>query len=203
MRSSAIPGPGARRRLTALGLLAGLLTAGLGAETPAGWWRQLSLCDLQGAPLNPAGRWFVVVFLGQECPVANASVPVLNRLAAEFSPRGFVFVGAYVDPTADLGALRSHAAAYALGFATADDRAQRLARLAGATYTPEVVVFSARGEKLYAGRIDDRVGDLGAARPAAAHEELREVLRALAAGRPGPFEGKPGYGCALPEVVRP
>jgi hypothetical protein len=143
-----------------------------------------------------------VVFLGQECPMSNASIPVLNRLAAEFSPRGFAFIGAYVDPTADLGTLRGHAADYAIGFPTADDREHRLAGMAGATYTPEVAVFSAGGAKLYGGRIDDRVGDLGAARPSAARQELRDVLAALASGSAGPFKGKAGYGCAIPQAVR-
>jgi len=167
------------------------------------WWRQLRVRDLRGSPLNPAGRWLVVVFLGQECPVSNASIPVLNKLAAEFAPRGFTFIGAYVDPTADLEALRAHAADYAIGFATADDREHRLVRAAGATFTPEAAVFSAAGARLYAGRIDDRVGAFGAARPAAANQELRRVLAALAAGAPGPFEGIAGYGCAIPEAVRP
>jgi hypothetical protein len=173
------------------------------AGAPSSWWHGLGLRDLNGAPLDPPARWFVVVFLGQECPVSNLSIPVLNRLADEFSPRGFAFVGAYVDPNAGLGELRSHAAEYAVRFPAADDREHRLVRVAGATYTPEVAVFSAAGVKLYDGRIDDRVGSLGAARPAATRQELREVLIALAAGSAGPFPGKPGYGCAIPEGVRP
>ncbi|HEY1765860.1 MAG TPA: redoxin domain-containing protein [Opitutaceae bacterium] len=186
----------------ALGLAArGASPAGGGA--PAAWWRSLAVRDLAGAPLEARGHWIVVVFLGQECPVSNASIPVLNKLAGEFGPRGFSLVGAYVDPTVGLAVLRAHAAEYAVGFATADDRDHRLARAAGATYTPEVAVFSERGERLYLGRIDDRVGAWGAARPAAAREDLREVLRALASGARGPFPGRPGYGCALPEAVRP
>jgi hypothetical protein len=128
---------------------------------------------------------------------------VLNALSTEFSLRGFAFVGAYVDPTADLEALRAHARDYAIGFPTADDRGHRLARAAGASYTPEVAVFSADGARLYLGRIDDRVGESGAARPAATHQELRDVLVALAAGATGPFRGVAGYGCAIPEEVRP
>jgi hypothetical protein len=186
-----------------LGLALALSARGEAAGDPGTWWRRLGIRDLNGAPLHPAGRWVVVVFLGQECPVSNTSIPVLNRLAADFGSRGFSFIGAYVDPTAGLPALRAHAAEYAIGFPTADDREQRLAREAGAAYTPEIAVFSERGERLYLGRIDDRVGPRGAARPAAAHEELREVLAALAAGAKGPFPGRPGYGCALPEAVRP
>jgi len=52
---------------------------------------------------------------------------------------------------------------------------------------------------LYRGRIDDRVGDLGFARPAAAHDDLRDVLEAIAAGKAGPFPGKQGFGCFIPE----
>jgi len=186
----------------ALALLLPLSRAG-DAGRAAGWWRGLDVRDLHGAPLTPGGRWIVVLFLGQECPVSNASVPVLNALSSEFSPRGFAFVGAYVDPTAGLDALQAHARDYAIGFPTADDRAHRLARAAGASYTPEAAVFSADGARLYLGRIDDRVGESGAARPAAAHQELRDVLAALAAGSPGPFTGVTGYGCAIPEDVRP
>jgi hypothetical protein len=203
------------RSLAAVAALLGVLSPLMGGDTtPAGgdergaagdspsWWRKLHVRGVDGAPLNPAALWYVVVFLGQECPVSNTSIPVLNKLAAEFTPRGFAFVGAYVDPTADLAALRAHASEYAIGFPTADDREHRLVRIAGASYTPEVAVFSAGGAKVYGGRIDDRVGDFGAARPAAAHQELRDVLAALASGSPGPFKGKSGYGCAIPEAVR-
>ncbi len=202
-RGTPVPAPGRNLiRAAALAALLGLLPVPAGADAPASWWGQLHVRDLSGAPLNPAARWFVVVFLGQECPVSNVSIPVLNRLAAEFAPKGFAFIGAYVDPNADLATLRAHAADYSVGFPAADDRAHRLVQVAGATYTPEVAVFSAGGAKLYGGRIDDRVGEAGAARPAAAHQELRDVLAALAAGSPGPFKGHAGYGCAIPEAVR-
>jgi hypothetical protein len=173
-----------------------------GTGRPA-WWLRLEVHDLQGRPCQPSGRWLVVVFLGQECPVSNASIPVLNRLAAEFGPRGFSFIGAYVDPNTELAALRAHASDFAIGFDTVDDRAHRLAAAAGAGYTPEVAVFSRGGDRLYLGRIDDRVDPSGAARPAATHEDQRRVLQGLAAGSPGPFTGNPGYGCAIPEAVHP
>jgi thiol-disulfide isomerase/thioredoxin len=167
------------------------------------WWEQLAVRTVDGAEVTPAGRWIVVVFLSPECPVANAEIPVLNALSAEFAPRGFSFVGAYADPGLTLPDLRRHAADYHLGYPAADDRGQRLARAAGATYTPEVCVFSRAGVLLYRGRIDDRVEDFGAARPQATHEDLRDVLTALAAGQPGPFANRPGFGCSIPGRVRP
>jgi AhpC/TSA family len=204
-RRTSGPFRGARGRVRGFLILAALFAAAAPASQAgaAPWWDALRVQTLEGAPFAPAARWYVVIFIGQDCPVSNGYIPVLNRLAEEFSAKGFAFVGAYVDPTADRAALKAHAAAYAIGFAVADDRDQRLARAAGASYTPEVVVFSAAGAKLYGGRIDDRVGALGAAKPAAAHEELRDVLAALASGAAGPFKGVAGYGCALPEPLRP
>ena len=173
-----------------------------GRAAGPGWWEQLAVRTLDGAALKPDGRWIVVVFLSPECPVANVDIPVLNSLAAKFTPRGFNFVGAYADPGLALPDLRRHAAEFQLGFPAVDDREQRLVRAAGATFTPEVGVFSRAGVLLYRGRIDDRVEDFGAARPAAVHEDLREVLTALAAGDPGPFANRPGFGCSIPARTR-
>ena len=173
------------------------------ADAGSDWWDGLNVRDLQGAQLHPRGRWIVVVFLSPECPVANADIPVLNALAGEFAPKGVSFVGAYADPNLELPALREHASAYRVAFETADDRRQRLVHATGATYTPETFVFSADGSLLYRGRIDDRVESLDAARPAATRQDLREVLDALVAGRSGPFPSQPGFGCTIPQRVKP
>jgi hypothetical protein len=186
--------------LAVLVLSLAVAAAGGPPEAPL-WWRKLSVVGLDGAPLFPAARRIVVVFLSEECPVSNAYIPVLNQLASDFSRRGFAFVGAYVDPGSGLPALREHARSYAVSFATADDRGHGLVRVASATLTPEAVVFSEDGAVLYRGRIDDRVGDLGAARPVAVHNDLRDVLEAIAAGKAGPFAPKPGFGCFIPEPV--
>jgi hypothetical protein len=189
-----------RSAVAGLALALGCAAAAAPAAPPL-WWRNLAVRDLDGLPLRPAGPRIVVVFLSAECPVSNASIPVLNRLAADFSHRGFAFVGAYVDPEWDLPALRAHARAYAIAFATADDREHRLVRAASAKITPEVAVFSEKGVIVYQGRIDDRVGDLGFARPAATRNDLRDVLEAIAGGKPGPFPARPGFGCFIPERV--
>jgi hypothetical protein len=141
----------------------------------------------------------VLVFISPECPVANADIPVLNSLARQFGPVGVDFFAAYADPTLDLPALRRHADDYRLGLVPLDDRKQRLMHAVGATYTPETFVFTVTGDLLYRGRIDDRVEDFGPARVVATHEDLREVLTALVAGRPAPFASHPGFGCTIPQ----
>lgn len=176
------------------------LLLALPAAAAPSWWGRLEPRDLAGQAAPDRGRWTVVVFLTPDCPLANASVPELNRLAAEFTPKGVAWYAAYVDPTASLEALRAHAAQFGLALAALDDRRQQLAKAAGATYTPEVAVFSAEGTLLYRGRIDDRVGERGVARPAATQDDLRGVLLAVTAGATGPFPFRDGFGCALPEV---
>ncbi len=192
---------GSRAALAVLAVALGCGAAAGGPPEAPSWWRELRVTGLDGAPLVPPARRIVVVFISGECPVSNGYIPVLNKLAADFAGRGFAFVGAYVDPDSGLPALREHARAYGIAFATADDRGHRLVRAASATVTPEAAVFSEEGAVLYRGRIDDRVGDLGAARPAAAHNDLRDVLEAIAAGKAGPFAPKPGFGCFIPAKV--
>jgi len=172
----------------------------LGSQDTGAWWNALGVRDLSGRTISGSATWYVVAFLGQECPVSNVDIPVLNTLAGRFGPMGFLFVGAYVDPYVDADALREHARAYRLGFMAADDRRQALVKLAGAAYTPEVAVFDRTGRLLYVGRIDDHFSDNGAARPAAATQDLRDVLELLASGKPGPFPGRQGFGCSIPEM---
>lgn len=182
-------------------LLASRITAAR-SPLPEEWWKEVEVRDLGGKLVAQPAAWMVVVFIDPECPVSNGYVPTLNALSREFSKQGFVFLGAYADPNADLTALQRHVENFGLEFVAIDDRSQRLARHCGATYTPEAVVISPDGRVLYCGRIDDRVGDGGAARPAANRHDLRDVLRKLGAGEPGPFPGKQGFGCFLPERVR-
>ncbi len=200
----ALPPAGWLRRLSLAVAIASIVVGSAakgGGVSP--WWLGLGERDLSGAPLVPLGSWIVVVFIDKDCPVSNALLPVVNRLAADFGPKGFAFVGAYTDPTSDLAALRAHAKDYSIGFATADDRGHRLVRLASAVYTPEVAVFTSGGEKLYLGRINNQFEEPGASRPAATREDLREVLSSIASGSSGPFETRRGYGCAIPEAVAP
>ncbi|HEY4299777.1 MAG TPA: redoxin domain-containing protein [Candidatus Didemnitutus sp.] len=179
------------------------LAALCGRASAADWWAGLGVHDLNGSALTVKGRWVVVVFLSPECPIANAEVPELNAIAEAYAPKGVTLVGAYADPTLPLASFRQHAADYRLRFETADDRTHHLTRAAGATYTPEVCVFSRAGGILYRGRIDDRASEYGGTKPQATEQDLREVLDALTAGHPAPFAQKPGFGCSIPDLARP
>jgi len=72
--------------------------------------------DLSGLPAGGTKRvmddkkLLVVIFTGTECPIANAYVPTLNDLAAEYAAKGVGFLAintsaaAHVDASASSGA---------------------------------------------------------------------------------------------------
>lgn len=181
-----------------------LLTSRLFSAEPAAWWQTTGLHDLQGHAVAAPERWFVAVFLDPECPIANSYIPVMNTLCREFSARGFRFAGIYTDPNFTTAQLEQHARDFHVVFPPLDDRTHTFARRVGATYSAEVVVLGTDGVLLYRGRIDDRIGAEGAAKPTATRQDLRDVLARLVAGERGPFPASEGFGCSLSiAVTRP
>jgi hypothetical protein len=135
----------------------------------------------------------------QDCPIANAYVPQINRLAAEFGPRGVRWFVVQVDPQLKEEAARKHAEEYSLKPPVILDGGQKLVREAGATRTPEVAVYSPKRELLYRGRIDDRYVDFGKRRPEPMTHDLREALEAILAGRPVARPRTEPIGCDIPK----
>jgi hypothetical protein len=167
--------------------------------TDFAWWNELAIPDLNGVRIPIAEGWIVLVFLDPDCPIANAYIPVLNSLSAQFSARRVRLVGVYTDPAFELDRLRSHGRDFSIRFPVVQDRNSRLVRLAGASYSSEVAVLDGRGKAMYRGRIDNRVAEDGRVRPKATEDNLRNVLERLGAGESGPFPDREGFGCFLPE----
>jgi len=159
--------------------------------------------DLDGRPADPlAGNGVtVLVFTRTDCPISNRYAPELRRLQDRFRPRGAAFRLVYVDPSETVEAIRAHRRAFGLGFEAVRDPDHALVRLAGATVTPEVAVFTggAGGRRMvYRGRIDDRAVDVGRTRPAPTRHDLAEVLEALAAGGSPAPRTTAAVGCIIP-----
>src|SRR5579884_1615 len=140
----------------------------------------------------------VLLFLAADCPISNSYAPELNRLAAQYSPRGVLFYGVFSDPAATTTEIEKYAREYGYSLPLLLDRSQSLARQTGAAATPEAVILSARGEVLYRGRIDDRFLDFGKTRPAPGRRDLKLSLDQILAGkRVSPAVTK-ALGCAIP-----
>lgn len=160
----------------------------------------LTFPDSTGAKQTPLAttdrKATVLIFLMHDCPVANASAPELTRIAADFAPRGVKFFGVYATETAQ--EITTHRKEYKLPFPGLLDAKCLLARHAGATRVPEVAVFSAGGELIYRGRIDDRATQPGIMKPTASRHDLRATLEAALAGKKPEPRFTKAIGCYLP-----
>ena len=139
----------------------------------------------------------VLFFVSTDCPVANSYVPEMNRIHDAYAGRGVLFFAVETDNSAGDQAVAKYAADYRYGYPMLLDRHQVLVRMADATITPQVAVFTPDGRRLYLGRIDNRVEDFGSQRYQATEPDLREALDAVLAGRQPPHATTKSIGCAI------
>ena len=177
-----------------------ILSIWCGVLSAAGSVR-FELRDTNGT-VHTASEWqgkkaVVLFFTMTDCPLANGYVPEMNRLRAANESRGVAFYAVQSDNTASDAAVRKYAQEFQYSFPMLNDPRLTLARLTGATVTPEVAVLSPKGEVLYLGRIDNKVEDLTHPRYAATEPELRNALDAVLAGK-APKEARTrAVGCSI------
>jgi hypothetical protein len=157
--------------------------------------------DSNGVPANPLllgnHKASVLLFVMTDCPIANGYAPELNRIMAEYTPKGIAFYLVYVDPGIRPEAVRQHVRDYGYRCTALLDPQHSLARWAGATVTPEAAVVGAHQAILYRGRIDDRVIDFGKVRHRPNRQDLRVTLDAILRGEPIPVARTAGIGCFI------
>jgi probable HAF family extracellular repeat protein len=164
----------------------------------------LTLLDLEGRaiqPLNGGNRLATVfLFLAHDCPIANAYAPEINRLAADYTPRGVVFHPVYVEDDLSAAAERRHALAHGFTCRALRDPFHLLVARLHATVTPEAVVVTSAGDAFYQGRIDNRVQDYGKMQHQASVSDLRDALDALLTHRRPAQQRTRAIGCIIPPV---
>lgn len=154
------------------------------------------LANVPRQPLKPAAKdASVVVFFWQDCPISNGYAPELNRIAASHTNCAFYIV--QVDPALTPAAAREHAAQYHFSMPVLLDPKHQLVKLAGATVTPQAVVFGKNGDVLYRGRIDDNYAAFGKKRASVRQHDLIDVLDAIAAGQPLKTKETKAIGCLI------
>lgn len=157
--------------------------------------------DLTGrqVQLFATGKPTVLVFVRTDCPISNRYAPELERLYREYSGRAAFYL-VYADPAETADGIRKHISDYGYTFGALRDPDHELVKLAKAHVTPEAAVFSARGELLYHGRIDDRYIDFGKYRTEPTVHDLEDALRAVVAGKPVAVSSTRAIGCFLADV---
>lgn len=160
--------------------------------------------DINGRPFSPftaAGVPHVLFFVSSDCPISNGYAPDVQRLCAQYGPRGVRCSLVYEDLDIDATAVRKHLDEYRYrGMSAAIDRDRTIAGRARASVTPEAVLIDARGEIRYRGRIDNRYADLGKRRRVVTVHDLREALDAVLAGKRVPHPETTALGCHIGAV---
>jgi hypothetical protein len=163
--------------------------------------------DLDGRPVHPLrdspARFVLLLFTRTDCPISNRYAPEIRRLHSRFAPLGVEFVLVYADPEEPVASVRRHLGEYGYPFTAVRDASRALARLTGATVTPEAALVARGGALLYLGQIDDRAADFGKARYQGARRDLEDALDAAISGRPIPCPRTEAVGCSIPEPPPP
>ena len=141
----------------------------------------------------------VIAFICNHCPYVKAVVDRMVSDAEALKQSGVGFAAicsndpvAYPDDSFDK--MKAFAEAHDFGFPYLQDEDQSVARDYDAACTPEFYGFDADRKLTYHGRLDEgRTGAL----PEGARRELLEAMKAVAEGRPVPFDPFPAMGCSI------
>tara|TARA_R110002096_G_scaffold403766_4_gene601369 strand:- start:4391 stop:4972 length:582 start_codon:yes stop_codon:yes gene_type:complete len=189
--------------LVAVVFLLGFLLPSLGNEQGAG----IELKDLKGQSVRPlecvTGEAFsVVIFITTDCPIANALIPEMNRLAEQVQSRGGKLTLVQVDwELSDVDALK-HATEFGIQAPVVIDRNHDLVRSTKATMTPEAFLLSKTGRILYQGRINNLFTDYGDRRKTVTKHDLRVAIEQYLAGEEVSHPKVEALGCFIPELPK-
>ncbi len=178
--------------LTQLLLTASVLVSG--QATGSGW------PTAEGGRLNPLhpakGKISATFFILSDCPIASGYAPEIGRIISQYKSKGILFSIVYVDSMLTSSAAIAHGKAFGYTCTLVLDSTHTLAKAAGATVSPEIIVV--RNEIVeYRGRIDDRAVEIGKIRPRATRHDLRLALDALLAGKPVLVPRAKAVGCFI------
>ena len=143
---------------------------------PDGSGREVALSDFNDA------RTLVVVFLGTQCPIGNAYVPVLNDLQNRYGKQGVQVLAINSNLSDNAESVAKHVKEFEVDFPVLVDDRQVVADMFAARRTPEAFVLDRRRVIQYRGRIDDRFG-YTYKRAKARRNDVEEAVKELLAGK--------------------
>ena len=160
----------------------------------------LILTNLKGEevhPLDVAGKKGVVLFfISPYCPTSNTFALYMKEISEDYAA-DFTFYSVHSDPSVSDQDQAQHATMMEITHGVLKDGEQTLAKLLGATITPEVFVVDADGSTLYEGRINDLyLGPTQKQKEVTTHD-LRDALAAIRKGEPVPVAKTDAIGCKL------
>ena len=164
---------------------------------------QITTPDVDGRQVRlfdaGSSRLAVLIFVRTDCPIANRYAPEIERLYRAYASRVAYYL-VYPDANESGVAIQKHISDFLYTVPALRDPKHVLVKLAKARVTPEAAIFSARGELLYHGRIDNRYASFGKARNRPPRQDLEEALQTALAGRPIKEVVTPAIGCSLADI---
>lgn len=167
---------------------------------------RITVDTITGAKIVPLDgakrRATVLIYITNDCPIANACAPEIERIYRAYAPKRVATYLVYVDGSLSPVEARSHHKAYGYTCPAVLDPEHRLVKAGHAVVTPEAAVFAPDGRLLYHGRIDDRAVAFGQVRAQPLRRDLRLALDALLNHRPIPRPPAPAVGCSISDLAR-
>ena len=180
-------------------LVAALSVAAVAASGP----RSATGIDLQGRTVDPLaadrGKATVLVYVRTDCPVSSRYAPTVQKLAAEYGGKSKFWL-VYPAKTDTVPVIEKYLKDFEYKLDALQDPGRGLVKVGDAEITPSVSVFSANGELLYHGRIDNWYEDFGRARREPTTHELADALAAVVAGKRPAVSTAPAVGCYISDL---
>ena len=176
----------------------------LPGSAPSGSAGRILVGDLSGARVVPLevgkAKGVVLVFITNDCPIANACAPEIERIYRAYAAKQVRFYLVYVDASLTAAAAGAHHKAYAYTCPAVLDPDHRLVKAGRALVTPEASLFDAKGDLIYHGRIDDRAVAFGKVRAQPTQRDLRMALDAFVQGKPVAKPYLKAVGCSIADL---
>jgi len=188
------------RFLTLLGLLFSLLCHSAAEAKPKETSPSFVLQDAEGAfhRLEKSGRrrFWVVAFLGTECPLAKHYSVRLQQLRDEYADRDVEVIGVMSNSQDTAEEIRKFIETHKVTYPVCRDEHNRIADLLQAERTPEVFLIDNELQVRYHGRIDDQF-QIGVIRSEPSKEELRDAIEAVTSGKSPAVKQTEPIGCII------
>ena len=164
---------------------------------------QIATTDVAGQPVQLFGaggsKPVVLIFLRTDCPISNRYAPEIERLYRAHAQQVAFYV-VYPDRQESAEAIQKHVTDYKLTVPALRDPSHALVKLAKAQVTPDAAIFSARGELIYHGRIDNRYVSFGKAMNRPTRHDLDQALQTILAGGTVQEPSTRAIGCSLADI---
>jgi len=146
---------------------------------------------------NTGGGMQLFIFISPECPFCVNYTKTLNDLASKFESENISYAAVVSGDEFTDNDVNEFRTEYGFKFPVLMDHDNKLAKMLGATVTPEVFLMDREGGLIYSGAIDNWAVDTGRKRRVVSEHYLQDaIIAALHGTKPDPSH-KDAVGCYI------